>query len=242
MKKKYLVIGAGGFIGNAVVRTLLNNGHDVTACMRFKPENPVQEALFACGASIRFAQDVSSSACLEEFQVAYKKKNYDGIVYSIGHCPPNGFIDAIRHPLSTLPLKTLDREYKMHQRGVVNTFQAFLDSVVPGGCFLFISSAITRLTDEHWPNPNLQFHYHCAMIAAEDWLIRGMRFDPKVQEYGIKIHRIAPGAVETPFHQGGPRPPAMLSLEEVAEGVANALASEVVVDRVLAPAAPTPTI
>jgi len=94
------------------------------------------------------------------------------------------------------------------------------------------SSAVTRLKGA-FP-PFLQAHYHASVISALDWLIEGMRHDPVMAGMGIKIHRLAPIAVNTPFHTGGPRPPKLLEVEDVVREVLAALASEETVDKEIA--------
>lgn len=117
----------------------------------------------------------------------------------------------------------------MHQIGALNTFQYMLDRVSDEGCFVFMSSAITRLKDQ-FP-PFLQAHYHASVIGALDFLVDGMRQDPAVIERRIKIHRIAPAAVDTPFHATGPKPPKLIPVGEVVEEIIKALQSEEVVDK-----------
>lgn len=155
----------------------------------------------------------------------------DGIIYAVGHCPPGGFSEAIKYSLSQLPLETYQNEIGMHQVGVLNVFQCLLPNLKDGGCFVFLSSAITRLKDK-FP-PAMHAHYHASVIAAEDWLIEGMRHDPVVAERQIKIHRLAPAAVDTPFHHGGPQPPKLIPVGLVAEEVVRALGSDKHVDKEL---------
>ncbi|MGB9608792.1 MAG: SDR family NAD(P)-dependent oxidoreductase, partial [Minisyncoccia bacterium] len=154
----------------------------------------------------------------------------DGIIYAVGHCPPNGFQDAIKHPLSQLSLDKYRSEINMHQVGVLNVFQCMTPKLKDGGCFVFISSAITRLKGQ-FP-PFLQAHYHASVISAEDWLIEGMRNDPLIIKRKIKVHRVAPAAVDTPFYQGyqGPKPK-LIPIERVAKEIVHALQSEEIVDK-----------
>ena len=103
-------------------------------------------------------------------------------------------------------------------------------TILDEGSFLFLSSAITRLSDDQWP-PFLQAHYHAGVISAEDWLIRGMRMDPEVMGRGVKIHRLAPAAINTPFHQKGPQPPRLIPIPDVVEEIMDALKSDATIDK-----------
>jgi NADP-dependent 3-hydroxy acid dehydrogenase YdfG len=154
---------------------------------------------------------------------------FDGIVYAVGHCPASGFAEASNQPLSQLPLETYQREINMHQVGVLNTFQCFTPVLKDGGCFVFLSSAITRLKGQ-FP-PFLQAHYHASVVGAQDWLIDGMRHDPIVIDRRILIHRLAPAAVATSFHDCEPKPPRLVPVEDVVTEVVGALKSDSLVDK-----------
>jgi hypothetical protein len=51
-----------------------------------------------------------------------------------------------------------------------------------------------------------------------------MRADPVVQMRDIKIHRVAPAAVDTPFHHGeGTQPPVLVPIKTVVLCVVRAM-------------------
>lgn len=226
--KNYLVFGANGSIGKEIVSQLNVHGNLVIASTRGKNEELLEK-----GVLVDVIEDVSNRETLETYSrhLSALYNNFDGIVYSVGHCPPNGFPDAIRYPLSQLPLQKYMDEVNMHQIGVLNVFQCTIKNLKDGGSFVFISSAITRLKGQ-FP-AFLQAHHHASVISAEDWLIDGMRHDPTVTNRKIKIHRIAPAAVSTSFHESGPKPPKLIPVETVVHEVLDALESETVVDKQL---------
>jgi len=232
---KYLVFGAAGSIGGVLVRQLLSAGHQVIAAVREHHEHTGIELLEA-GAQVVVVNDVSDPgqvrACVGSF--VCRKDNLDGVVYAVGHCPPKGFPEAIKYPLSQLPMEEYAQEIGMHQLGPLVVFQHTAGCVADGGCFVFMSSAITRLKGKPFP-PFLHAHHHASVIGAGDWLMDGMREDPMVAERRIKIHRIAPAAVNTPFHDIEPRVPKMVSIATVAERIVFALGSPVVIDEQLVP-------
>lgn len=231
--KTYLVVGAGGTIGMEVVRRLRAEKNVVIATVRYSQDVTPMSMLQDMGAVVHLLDDVSNrtevEGCMSKIAL---HGPLDGIIYAVGHCPPQGFAEAVRYTLSMLPLETMSKEVDMYQMGPLNVFQVFLKHLRSDGCFLFISSAITRLADEKWP-PFLQAHYHAAAMSAYDWLIRGMRFDERVQARAIKVHRLAPAAVDTPFHDcdGFPKPPVLIPVETVVGEVVKALQSDTVVDR-----------
>jgi NAD(P)-dependent dehydrogenase (short-subunit alcohol dehydrogenase family) len=231
---KYLVFGAAGSIGGVLVRQLLSAGHEVIASVRERHVR-VEEELSEAGAQVAAVDDVSDLDQVKAFAARFAgERAFDGIVYAVGHCPPKGFPEAIKHPLSQLPLAEYLHEINMHQIGPLVVFQQMAGCVADGGCFVFMSSAITRLKGKPFPS-FLHAHHHAGVIGAGDWLVDGMREDPMVAKRGIKIHRIAPAAVNTPFHDIEPRVPKMVPIATVAERIVFALGSPVVVDEQLVP-------
>ena len=220
---RYLIFGAEGHIGRAITAKLHDEGHYVIVCPR--GINPTLR-----GNMMDAVWDVSDRNEMARYAEIYKKRNHlDGIIYAVGHCPPNGFVDATKFPLSKLPLAIYEKEIEMHQLGVLNVFQLMLSHVEVGGCFLFLLSAITRMKGK-FP-PNIHADYHASVIAAEDWLIDGMRHDPAVQKRNIKIHRLAPAAVDTPFHHGGLKLPRFIPISDVANEAVLALESTKHIDK-----------
>ena len=229
MQKTYLVFGAAGSIGSRIVNELVSSGHRVIASVRSKHESTALN-LLSDRVWIQYDDDVADREKLDRYTLFKKLFDHiDGVIYAIGHCPPGGFPDAIKYPLSQLPLSEYRREIDMHQVGVLNVFQRCAPKIEIGGCFVFISSAITRLRG-NFP-PFLQAYHHASVIDAEDWLIDGMRHDPLVVERKIKIHRLAPAAVDTPFHQAGPRPPKLISIDTVVAEVVSAIESNEYIDK-----------
>lgn len=238
----YWIFGAAGSIGREVALQFLVTGHRVFAWVK-NPGQRVQlrETLKTAGErNLRnlfvLFQDVTRRETMEKTAMRVFRSGFfpfpvNGVVYAVGHCPPGGIVKATKQPLSQLPLENYRDEIDMHQIGVLNVFQCLLKKLENGGCFVFLSSAITRLRG-NFP-PFLQAHYHASVVSAEDWLVEGMRHDPEVVNRGIKIHRLALAAVDTPFHCGRSRPSAarLIPVEKVAREVVLACASETEVDK-----------
>jgi NAD(P)-dependent dehydrogenase (short-subunit alcohol dehydrogenase family) len=224
--KKILIFGAAGQIGQAAIRQLLADGcYEVLASVRGHQEESFRKN-FPLIKNVIVLDDVSNP---EMFLVNSKNiSEIDGVVYTVGHCPPNGFADAIRHPLSQLPFEEFKRQINMHQVGVLNCFQYCLPKMKSSGCFVFITSAITRLKGKM--PPFLQAYHYASAMSACEWLIDGMRNDPAVISRNILVHRLAPGAVDTPFHHTGPKS-RLVSLDEVSREIVRALNSKKCVDK-----------
>ena len=230
--KNYLVIGAAGSIGQEVVRTLTADGHYVVAAVRHSTPEKIELKLKNLGAMIYVLNDVSHRPDVEECLMHFIGTRFDGIIYCVGHCPPGGFSEATTHPLLELPVNDLMKEFDMYQLGPLHIFQVMHRLVKDDGCFLFISSAITRLGNK-WPS-FLHAQYHAGMISALDFLVYGMRAALASQNRHISVHRVVPGAVDTPFHHGGP-PIKLLPISRVVGAVLKALSSETSMDILLLP-------
>lgn len=214
---KFIVFGAHGHVGSAVSSRLIEAGEDVSK---------VGKSDWELGTSWR-------SCHIGETNL----KSFDAAIYCVGHCPPGGFWEAVRYPLSQLSFSGLNQEVALHVTGPVQVFQDFLPAVRSGGCFVFMSSSATRLLQmPRDKRPPINIYHHLAVIAAEDALIEGMRMDPEVKQRGIKIHRIAPAAIgDSPFHSGGPKLPVTVTTAEVVGAIVKSLDAEDHQDVVMVP-------
>lgn len=219
------MFGAAGSIGSVVTKNLHSAGHKVIACVRTRNRDCIDE-LKRQGITLEILVNVAKTDAVKDCAQTLGSP-FDGIIYAVGHCPPGGFQDAVGAPLKELSVERYEAEVGMHQLGVLNVFQCFAPLVTKGGCFVFLSSAITRLKNNVPAGMHLE--YHAGVVEAGDWLIRGMRKDPFVLERGIKIHRIAPAAVDTPFHEAtmGPR---LIPVDVVARTIIHVLKSDRVSD------------
>jgi len=219
MKKNIAVLGAGGFLGGHVVTELVKKGFGVWGSVRTQEAEEKVSKLGAHPVRIDVTKNIAET---------FGSLVFDDLVYTVGHCPPAGFSKAINQPLSEIPMGMYEREIKAHQIGVLNVFQGFLPRLQFGGSMVFISSAITRFKYD-WPE-FLQAHYYASVISAGDWLLAGMRMDPLVREKQIRIHRIAPAAIDSPFHIGS-KSPDLVPVEIVVQEILLAMDSTDYVDK-----------
>lgn len=228
--KTVLIIVAAGSIGSELSRELNNGGYHVIPVVREHHRTAIAVMFEKQGMTPYFLEDAADRTQIETLANAIGK--VDAVIYLVGHCPPMGFSEAIRYPLSELPKETLINEVNMHMVGPFNVFQCLLDNLNRGGCFIFIASAITRLKG-NFP-PFLHAHHYAAAISAKDWLVEGMRHDLATKKREILVHRIAPEAVDTGFHHRGKiQPQAMLPLKRVVGEIRSALKSATEVDKEL---------
>lgn len=230
MKKRYVVFGGSGSIGSSVTNRLLETESIVHATSFSTPLSEIlpRDGLRVSRVDVTNRDDVRILGNKE-----IRRGCIDGVVYAVGHCPPSGATTALMTPLSRLHHEAYAQDVGRHQLGVLNVFQTMLRVVRNGGAFVFISSAVTRFKGTEVPG-RLQFHAHAGVIAAEDWLVDAMRRDPIVIERGIKIHRIAPAAVDTPFHSGcGLKSLRLIAVVSVVAKVLEALSADAVVDEMM---------
>ncbi len=235
-----MVFGGSGSIGRGIVMALLQRGAMVEAVSsNYRRSQEILTKLKAeYGAKLEInAADVTKDGSMYYFGANLRVGSslpLHGIVYAVGNCPPAGFDQVIGTPLTQLHLRDLADELDMHVVGLLNVAKLF-ESIERGSAVVVIGSAVTRVTDEQCPSWLYAGQYATAK-AAQAELIKWLRRDPVVKEKKILIHRLAPAAVDTPFHQGCKyQPPAMLSVEEVAQRVIQALESDVIVDEMILP-------
>lgn len=197
---RVLVIGIG-HVGSATCLGLANAGHDVLALAR----TPRAQAELTHPKIRHCSYEVikrRSGHYLRELMKAIGP-TYDAVVSCVGDCPPGGFKDAIRTPLSKLSRSVLSAELDLHPMGCLNIFQEFHWKMANHGHFVFMSTAATRILEMPLSErPPVHIYHHLAAIAAQDALIQGMRMDPNVDVRGIKIHTVRPPRiVDSPFHQ-----------------------------------------
>jgi len=241
--KTILVLGGSGSIGSAVVDNLLQLRATTYASHYHDNSAVILDALSAEPSGHRLIPvqiNVTEPETIRDFASSAGTK-FDGIVYAVGECPPQGFQKATDTPLSELPEASLEWKFHLHVYGLQYALQILLPLMKPSCRIVILTSAITRLTDDTCP-PWLYAGYYAAAIAAQDELIRWWRRDPKVKENGIWLHRIAPAAVDTPFHEGSPpdrQPPSLLPISKVVDSVIAALLTKNGhVDQTLTPAPP----
>jgi hypothetical protein len=166
----------------------------------------------------------------------------DGIVYAVGkYGKVGGFDDEIKDPLigaspgdQAAVAGKLQEAVRLHLLGLHNVVQ-LLRFLEPGSSLAVLSSAITRFTPDQLP-PEIHAGHYLTATTAKDMLVECLRCDPTVCERGLLIHRLAFGAVDTPFHRDCKHTPSvMLPVKFVANQVVAALASDEVVDKQFLP-------
>lgn len=227
-KKRIMVLGATGSVGRATCEALHNTcGAHVIAVDRNA------EKLQALNRDIPLARtclrDVTSSYHCRELS---KHTNLDAIVYTVGHCPPNGFKDAVTKPIdSPSTTNSLIEELELHVLGLHRVFSHLLPNIRKNGHIVVINSAIVNVDEEQCPSWLQAGHYATAK-AAQAQLIKWMRMSSQVRQNNIQIHSLAPTAIDTPFHSSTTGKN-LISIEDVTREILFCLISQQQQDKVL---------
>ncbi|HBE90024.1 MAG: hypothetical protein A3E37_00140 [Candidatus Andersenbacteria bacterium RIFCSPHIGHO2_12_FULL_46_9] len=240
-KGQVLVVGGSGSIGWPICRALLAEGYRVISMTRGIHPRPEEYAFHLTGtyekAMLREINcNVVFSNVLDGVALhSQTREQLSAIVYAVGHCPPGGFDNEVSIPLCYLDGQVLTDELNRQVIGLLHVMGSLYSRIQPSGHVVVISSAITRLTDETCP-PWLHAGHYATAKAAQCELVRWFRRDPNIKDRNILVHRLAPAAVDTSFHQGCQhQPPAMLSVDDVAQRVLDALQSTAVIDEIMMP-------
>lgn len=214
--KNILVIGAGGFIGSAITRRLL------------KEENRMSliYGTSSSGRSGMLALDVTekeSVVALDEWLVQ-NEISLHAIVYAAGDCKRGGFMEELKIPLKDMDPSKFMRKAGTFGLGFANVITVLLPRLADNGHIVVMSS----VTGTEKPPLYLSGGLYASPKSAQELLVKWAREDTlTIQRRGIRVHRIAPGAVKgSPFYEGVEKellPARMVPVEEVAEAIAQAI-------------------
>lgn len=221
MKKNVLVVGGSGFIGGAIATALEAEG-----CKVFRTSSTAGKEKCA-------RLDVRDLGSIEATAMGFEaaKVQLDAIIYAVGNCPKGGFAEELGKRLTDIDPAELQKNLDLHVTGFLNVVQGLLPCLKDGGHIIVLSSSVTRLNNESaYKVPRfLTIGHYAAAISAKDALIGWLRKDQQILERDIKIDRLAPPAVDSPFHEGTPKefaPSKLLPVGKIIEAVFYALILE----------------
>lgn len=220
-KKKVVVVAGGtGCIGNAIVKKMLSEDCKIAVISRGNHQtsdelilNSNKQGLVTFHKADVSREEQVRNCILEIIQIHEK---IDFFVYSAGIAPDTDV------PLTNYKLEDWENTFDVYVKGFFLCFRECMKVMKPSGHILAISSAVTRFSSDNLP-PIYAGHYAASKAALDELLKWGKR---EAHEKGILLSRIAPAAVDTPFHQNAPnyrKPPAVISLTQLADEVAKAL-------------------
>jgi nucleoside-diphosphate-sugar epimerase len=207
--KKILIVGGTGYIGGAITEKLKASYFNFDVISVGRSELNV----------------INLDSISEFYDNNVKGEIFDAIIYSVGNCPPYGFIEEVKNPLLILNPDKLNEDFNLHVTGLLRVVQMMKNNFSFNAKVLVISSGITQVPDETCP-PTLFAGHYAAVKSAQDELVKWFNRDPFFIERGIFIKSLKLRAVDTPFHWKEPeelKSPFMMSLNDSSDLVLNEL-------------------
>lgn len=217
--KVAIVVGGTGHIGKALVTALYRSGCKVAVVARHKHSLEELTSLEPNSSSevkiyqTDVADEIQFGECLKEVKRDFGR--VDHIVYTPG-------ITSEYFALADCSTEVWRRTFDVYVTGFFVCFREGLKLIERGGHLVAISSAITRFPSDLLPQVNAG--EYAAAKAALDEFVRWARRE--AHQNGLLLSRVAPGAIDTPFHQDAPayrKPPAVLPLEVITNKIAEVL-------------------
>jgi short-subunit dehydrogenase len=244
MQNNHVLIFGAGSIGSALASQLCSQGRKVIVATKSAADLEHLQRVCAlknphASRYLRLHQvDVLNHHSLtrleKEIRVLQSHTNtqINAIIYAIGACPPGGFSREVSTPLHEISSHKMEQDFQLYVTGFMNVGRHFLRHIQDRGHIIALSSAVTRLTPETCP-PWLHAWHYIAIKAALDKIILGYRHSPLVRQKKLLVHRIAPSAVDTPFHtcSNSHQVLKMLPVKQVVDEIEKALQSHAPVDK-----------
>jgi 3-oxoacyl-[acyl-carrier protein] reductase len=229
-----IVVGGTGLIGEAIVKTLVRKDCRVASIARHKDR--LDEIVKATGGrSMAYQADAADPDevrhCVDT--IARDQGEIDFLVYSAGIAPDPDV------PLADYQVEDWDATFDVYVKGFFLFFRETLKVIRPRGHILAVSSAVTRFPPDKLPPGVFVGHYAAAKAALDEFCKWARR---EAHERSVLLSRLAPSAVDGPFHQNAPphrRPRAVLPLETVAHRIVQALLDNLEIDEELVATVPS---
>ena len=179
---KYLVTGACGGMGSAVVRMLSEAGHTVYALDRVIRETALGDGTEGIGIRY-FRVDLTDRQDLERVTEEIRKETdvLDGIVHTAGVYDLNSLIE--------MPEEDFLRDFNVNLFGTFRVNQTFSGMLKPGSRIVIVSSELAPL------HPLPFTGVYAVTKAAVEKYAETLRME--VQLLKIKVAVVRPGAVNT---------------------------------------------
>lgn len=196
-----IVTGGSRGIGAAVSRRLVADGHDVVIAYRSDSataEAVVNELSSADRTVVAIRADTTDErSVIDLFAAAAEIGTVTGLVNNAGSARAVG-------TLANNDIETVRADLDVNLLGVLTCCKYAIQAMADhGGAIVNISSAAATIG-----SPGMYVHYAAAK-AAVDTLTIGLSKELAAQN--IRVNAVAPGVIETEFHQDRERPRKMAS-------------------------------
>lgn len=222
-----VVVGGSGEIGRVIAEFFLREKCRVAIVSRGMADSSFLENWDrdARAYTTQYRADVGDEhevrACLAS--INGELKQIDFLIYTPG-LPPD--IDL---PLAKYPTAKWEETFRVYTTGLFLFFRETLPYLGEGGHIVVLSSAVTRFRGGNLP-PFFAGHYAAAKAAVNEFCKWARR---EASERGVWLSRIAPAAVDVPFHRNAPpdrRPAAMIPVNVIASRIVRAALDGIEID------------
>ncbi|MBI5003616.1 NAD(P)-dependent oxidoreductase [Candidatus Kaiserbacteria bacterium] len=247
--KTYLVFGAAGTVGKAVVRALLGPGHRVFAIVHTDAqahEWPEEDDLLASAILVKAGDtaDLDWWDAHPSFFGPYCGK-IDAVIYAVEHVLGDDGNESRRWEVPSTGMIVSSFGYNGARdkisKGMYNMSRSAGPLLKDGGSMVFISPAITGMAEQGSPCSQEQTHGYAHMITHQKYMVDSerkalIRGDPDTLAYIVpnaKMHSIVP-AFRIKSHQRQEfELPKKIPTEAVAQATLEVLASNEHTDKVI---------
>jgi len=221
-KRTAIIIGGSGQIGKAIVDHFIRAGCRVAVVSRGNTNIPWSDAEDQV---ISLRADVGDENQVRDLFRLVRETfgKIDFLVHAAAIEPD------VDNPIADYPLTSWELTYRTYVTGVFICMKEALHQLGPEGHFVVLSSAVTRFQEGSLP-PFYVGHYASAKAALNELCKWARR---EFHERGLLLSRIAPAAVDVPYHRNAPphrRPAKLISLDLIASTIVHASLENVEVD------------
>ena len=214
-QRTVVIVGGTGNVGTECANRFGTTGFEVWQLSRRAPATSTDS-------SGRWRQcDATDTLSFRQIlaEISEESGGIDVLVYTPA-LPPD-----VEVPLGVYPLDAWCGTWNIYVTGFLVAFQEALRLMEPHGHIVAIGSAITRLNENTLP-PFHAGHYAAAKAALNELCKWGRR---EAHARGVLLSRVAPGALDVPYHRGAPearRPKAMLPVPQLVDLILGAVNDE----------------
>lgn len=206
-----VIVGGTGNVGRECLRCFTESGFQTWALSRHAPDNNL-----CCGLwkHCDVTNELDFRGALAE--VLGPLSDMAVLVYTPAF-PPD-----VEIGLADYPMEAWRQTLTVYVTGFLVAFQEGLRLMKSGGHIVAIGSAVTRFDGQHLPPINAG-HYSAAKAALNELCKWGRR---EAHTRGLLLSRIAPGALDVPYHREAPkerRPKATLPVPALVRQIIDAV-------------------
>lgn len=211
-RRTAVIVGGTGNVGRECLRTFTDAGFRTLSLSRHAPQHEgADNELWRC---CDVTDETAFRAVLAE--VLGPPVDMTALIYTPA-LPPD-----VEVGLAEYPMEAWQQTLAVYVTGFLVAFQEGLRLMKAGGHIVALGSAVTRFEEQHLP-PFFAGHYSAAKAALNELCKWGRR---EAHQRGLLLSRVAPGALDVPYHREAPlnrRPKATLPVPNLVREIVTAV-------------------